>query len=203
MYNTNSLFLEVHNHDIEENGCPAVFIKSKNKAHMKKILQTALAGIFSFFISCNDAGNENEASGTDTSMSAADTTPAPAPSTTMMKTLQLTSAQEVPANNSTATGTADVSYNKETKTLSYTVNYSGLTGDATMAHIHGTAAKGANAGVKQDLTPVLKKSASGSFVDSVKVGDQIKEDSLLSGFYYFNIHTKKNPGGEIRAQIEF
>jgi hypothetical protein len=40
--------------------------------------------------------------------------------------------------------------------LSYTVNYSGLTGDATMAHIHGTAAKGANSGVKRDLTPMLK-----------------------------------------------
>lgn len=170
---------------------------------MKKILQAAFAGIVSLCISCNDAGNEDEAGGADTAMSSADTTPAPAPSMTMTKSLQLTSAQEVPANNSTATGTADITYNKETKTLSYTVNYSGLTGDATMAHIHGTAAKGANSGVAHDLTPVLKKSASGSFVDSVKIGDQIKEDSLLSGMYYFNIHTKKHPGGEIRGQIEF
>ena len=129
--------------------------------------------------------------------------PAPAASAPMTKTLQLSSSQEVPANDSKGTGTADVSYNKETKMLTYTVNYSGLTGDATMAHIHGTAPKGTNAGVKKDLTPVLKKSASGSFVDSVQIGDQIREDSLLSGMYYFNIHTKKNPGGEIRAQIEF
>ena len=171
---------------------------------MKKILQTALAGIVSFCISCNDASNENEASATDTSMSStAETTPAPAASAPMMKTLQLSSAQEVPANDSKGTGTADVSYNKETKMLSYTVNYSGLTGDATMAHIHGPAAKGANSGVKRDLTPMLKKAASGSFVDSVMVGQELKEDSLLSGMYYFNIHTKKNPGGEIRAQIEF
>ena len=167
---------------------------------MKKILQTTLAGIVSLFISCNDAGNENESSGTDTSMSMADTAPAPAAST---KTIQLTSAQEVPPNNSTASGSADVSYNKETKTLSYTVNYSGLSGDATMAHIHGPAAKGANSGVVHDLTPVLKKSASGNFSDSVKIGEKIKEDSLLAGSYYFNIHTKKNPGGEIRGQIEF
>ena len=167
---------------------------------MKKILQTTLAGIVSLFISCNDAGNENESSGTDTSMSMADTAPAPAAST---KTIQLTSAQEVPPNNSTASGSADVSYNKETKTLSYTVNYSGLSGDATMAHIHGPAAKGANSGVVHDLTSVLKKSASGNFSDSVKIGEKIKEDSLLAGSYYFNIHTKKNPGGEIRGQIEF
>jgi hypothetical protein len=171
---------------------------------MKKILQTAFAGTLVFFISCNNAGNENESAGTDTAMSSADTTPAPAASSApMTKTLQLSSSQEVPANDSKGTGTADVSYNKETKMLTYKIDYTGLTGDATMAHIHGTAAKGVNAGVAHDLTPVLKKSASGSFVDSVKVGDKIKEDSLLTGFYYFNIHTKKNPGGEIRAQIEF
>ncbi|HUQ66920.1 MAG TPA: CHRD domain-containing protein [Flavitalea sp.] len=173
---------------------------------MKKILYSALAGIVSFCISCNDSANQNENnnSGTDTSMSmATDTTPAHTASAPMTKTLQLSSSQEVPANNSKATGTADVSYNKETKMLTYTVNYSGLSGDATMAHIHGTAPKGSNAGVKKDLTSVLKKSASGSFVDSVQIGDQIKEDSLLSGMYYFNIHTKKNPGGEIRGQIEF
>jgi hypothetical protein len=171
---------------------------------MKKILQTAIAGSLVFCISCNDASN-NESAGSDTAMSSAttDTMPAAPASAPMTKTLQLSSSQEVPANDSKGTGTADVTYNKETKMLSYKVDYTGLTGDATMAHIHGTAPKGTNAGVAHDLTPVLKKSASGSFVDSVKVGDKIKEDSLLSGFYYFNIHTKKNPGGEIRAQIEF
>jgi hypothetical protein len=172
---------------------------------MKKILQTAIAGSLVFCISCNDAGSSNESAGSDTAMSSAttDTMPAAPASAPMTKTLQLSSSQEVPANDSKGTGTADVTYNKETKMLSYKVDYTGLTGDATMAHIHGTAPKGTNAGVAHDLTPVLKKSASGSFVDSVKVGDKIKEDSLLSGFYYFNIHTKKNPGGEIRAQIEF
>ena len=87
---------------------------------MKKILQATLAGIVSLCISCNDAGNENDAESTDTSMSSTDTTPAPAASAPMTKTVQLSSAQEVPANNSTATGTADISYNRETKTLSYT-----------------------------------------------------------------------------------
>jgi hypothetical protein len=73
-----------------------------------------------------------------------------------------------------------------------------------MAHIHGTAAKGANAGVKVDLTPKLEKETSGGFTDSVKIDDNgISEDSLMQGFYYFNVHTPKNPGGEIRAQIEF
>jgi hypothetical protein len=180
-----------------------VFLVTLNKAHMKKIVYTALAGVVSFCISCN-GGSNNESSATDTSASTADTTAsAPMASAPMTKTLELTGAEEVPANKSTGKGTAEVSYNKDTKTLSYSVNYSGLTGDATMAHIHGTAPKGQNAGPKVDLSPLLKKGQSGSFMDSVKVGDQIKEDSLLSGMYYINIHTKKNPGGEIRAQIEF
>lgn len=34
-------------------------------------------------------------------------------------------------------------------------------------------------------------------------GSAIKEDSLMAGMYYFNIHTAKYPGGEIRGQIEF
>lgn len=170
---------------------------------MKKFLQTALVGVVSLCISCNDGADNSEAASTDTASSTADATPAPAPSAPLMKTLQFSAANEVPPNNSTATGTADVTYNKETKMLSYSVNYSGLTGPATMAHIHGTAPKGVNSGVKHDLTSVLKKAASGSFVDSVKIGDGIVEDSLLSGFYYFNIHTDKNKGGEIRAQIEF
>lgn len=171
---------------------------------MKKMYYAALAGVVSFCISCNDGGNTNEGAEGDTASAMnADSMAAPAANATMTKSIQLTSAEEVPANKSTGSGTAQVSYNKDSKMLSYSVNYSGLTGDATMAHIHGPAPKGQNAGPKQDLSPLLKKGESGSFTDSVKIGDQIKEDSLLSGFYYINIHTKKNPGGEIRAQIEF
>lgn len=178
------------------------FLHSKNK-HMKKTLQVTLAGVVSLFIACGDAATDSESTAADTS-SASSTDAAPAPvNPVLTKTIQLSSGQEVPSNNSTATGSADISYNKDTKTLTYTVNYSGLTGEAAMAHIHGTAAKGANAGVVHDLTGVLAKAASGNFSDSVKVGDKINEDSLLTGFYYFNIHTKKNPGGEIRGQIEF
>jgi hypothetical protein len=172
---------------------------------MKKILLAALVGVVSFCISCNDNAENDDMDRSDTAASTADTTTPPSSATgnVVSKSIQLTSAQEVPANNSTATGTADVTYNKDSKMLSYTISWSGLTGDATMAHIHGPAAKGVNAGPKHDLTNVLKKSASGSFVDSVKVGDGINEDSLMSGMYYFNIHTKQHPGGEIRGQIEF
>lgn len=112
--------------------------------------------------------------------------------------------QQVPAKAVTATGTADVSYNKSTKVLSFTINWTGLSGEPTGSHIHGTAARGANAPVKFDFFDAISKTTSGSYSSTANVdGVKIKEDSLLAGFYYFNIHTVANPAGEIRGQIEF
>jgi Cu/Zn superoxide dismutase len=118
--------------------------------------------------------------------------------------LAVTGAQEVPGKTSPAAGTLDVSYDKVTKVLSFTVNYQGLTTAPTGAHIHGTAAKGTNAGIKYDFFSLFPKTQAGTFSNTVTVdGVKLKEDSLLLGFYYLNIHTSTNPGGEIRGQIEF
>ena len=118
--------------------------------------------------------------------------------------LAVTGAQEVPAKTSPASGTLDVTYNKATKKLSFTVVYQALTGVPTGAHIHGPAAKGANAGIKYDFFAIFPKTQAGTFSDKVVVdGVKLKEDSLLAGYYYVNIHTPTNPGGEIRGQIEW
>jgi Cu/Zn superoxide dismutase len=118
--------------------------------------------------------------------------------------LALSGNQEVPMRTTPATGTMDVSYNKTSRTLSFTVNWQNLTTAPVGSHIHGPAAKGVNAGVKFDFTTPLPKTASGTYNGSVVVdGTAIKEDSLLNGFYYVNIHTTTYPGGEIRGQIEF
>lgn len=169
---------------------------------MKRIVLPVLLGSAVLLFSCNDAANSDDAGGDTTSTMSQDTTSVT--SNVLTKTITLTGGEEVPANKTTGTGTANLTYDKDKKLLTYTLDWQGLTGAATMAHIHGTAAKGANAGPRRDLTGMLQKAASGSFSDSVMVdGNEIKEDSLLLGFYYFNIHTKANPGGEIRAQIEF
>jgi hypothetical protein len=119
------------------------------------------------------------------------------------KGLVMNAAQEPNGNTSTATGTIDVTYNKTTKVMNFSLAFANLTGNAVAAHIHGTAARGLNAGVKHPLDP-FPSATSGTFAGSVTVDNTtIKEDSLLAGFYYFNIHTPTNPGGEIRGQIEF
>ncbi len=176
---------------------------------MKPFFFSAMISSLVIMSACNNANNNgnnddsskvstNESSGTDSNSSSDDN------KVVSKKGLPLSSKQEVPNNNSAASGTFDVTYNKDSKMLTYTINWTGLTDKPIMSHIHGTAAKGANAGVKHDFSNLLPKTTSGNFSDSVKVdGVAIKEDSLLSGFYYINIHTPKNQGGEIRGQIEF
>lgn len=118
--------------------------------------------------------------------------------------LPLSGSQEVPAKQTQATGWADVSYNKTTHMLTFTLNWANLTGNPTGAHIHGTAARGTNAGIKFDFFSLFPKTPSGTYSASVLVdGVSINENDLLNGLYYFNIHTPTNPGGEIRGQIEF
>jgi CHRD domain len=103
---------------------------------------------------------------------------------------------EVPANTSTATGSADVDYDAATKKLTYTLTYSGLTGPATAAHFHGPAEAGKNAGVKVPIANPTSSPVEGS----ATLTDEQAAD-LQAGKYYINVHTAANPGGEIRGQI--
>ena len=110
----------------------------------------------------------------------------------------------MPVKDTPAKGKMDITYNKKTKVLTYSLSWSGLTGNIIGSHIHGTAPRGVNAGIKHDFTALIPKTTSGTFSNSVVVDEvAIKEDSLLLGYYYINIHTPMNPGGEIRGQIEF
>ena len=108
----------------------------------------------------------------------------------------LKASEEVPPNPSKGIGTLQATYDTATKRLSYTVNYSGLTGNATAAHFHGPADPGKNAGI---VVPAL-----GSVASPVK-GTATLTDAqaadLIAGKWYFNIHTEANKPGEIRGQV--
>jgi hypothetical protein len=103
---------------------------------------------------------------------------------------------EVPANASTATGTADVDYDPASKKLSWKLTYTGLSGPATAAHFHGPAEAGKNAGV---AVPIPNQ-ASSPVEGSATLTDTQAAD-LMAGKYYVNVHTAANPGGEIRGQV--
>jgi hypothetical protein len=115
--------------------------------------------------------------------------------------LTMSGSQEVPASGSSATGTVDANYNRLTKTLTYKITFSGLSGNATASHIHGLAEPGINAPVLQSFSP-FPAATSGTYSGSLLIdGVKFTEENLLAGRYYFNIHTAAKPGGEIRAQL--
>ena len=108
----------------------------------------------------------------------------------------LDAAQEVPPTTSSATGKADISFDTETKMLEWTLDYSGLSGDATGAHFHGPAAAGENA----DVAVPIPDPASGSKGSATLTDAQAAD--LMAGKYYVNVHTAANAAGEIRGQVE-
>jgi hypothetical protein len=107
----------------------------------------------------------------------------------------LNGSQEVPANGTAGTGTATATYDSSSKIIKWTVSYSGLTGPATMGHIHGPADPGKNAPV---VVPFAN--AASPIEGSATLTDAQAAD-LLAGKYYVNVHTAENKGGEIRGQL--
>jgi len=97
---------------------------------------------------------------------------------------------------SSGSGSATMTLDVATLELGYTVDYKDLSGPATMAHIHGPADPGANAGV---IVPLTVASAT-QLAGKVTLTDAQVAD-LKAGKYYVNIHTAANKGGEVRGQI--
>ena len=110
-------------------------------------------------------------------------------------TATMNGATEVPPKTTDAKGTATASLDTVTKALTYDVEYTGLTGAATAAHLHGPAEPGANAGVVVPFpTPASPIKGTTTLTDA-QMAD------LMAGKWYANVHSAANPGGEIRGQL--
>lgn len=110
---------------------------------------------------------------------------------------KLTAAQEVPKQVVVNTkGTGLFSASLQGKKLTWKLTFSGLTGPATAAHIHlGAMGKAGN------VVVVLCAST----CKSGKTGTAMLSSALVSALskhlLYVNVHTAKNPAGEIRGQL--
>jgi hypothetical protein len=162
--------------------CP-FYIKLFNMKKLTKLLSVAVLMSTVFFTSCDKDDDDNPVVTSNNTMSG---------------------SQEVPAVATTATGSINLSYNKSTKQLTYTVTWNGLSGPATAMHFHGPAVAGVSAGVLIGVTG-FTAAASGNATGTLTVpntGTALETD-LLAGKWYFNVHTAANPSGEIRGQIVF
>jgi hypothetical protein len=120
----------------------------------------------------------------------------PALASTETFTADLKGSSEVPPTDSKGNGAVDATYDTASKKLSWTISYSGLTGNAAAAHFHGPADPGANAPPVVPITGKLTSPITGSAtLTNAQAAD------LEAGKLYFNIHTAAHKNGEIRGQL--
>jgi hypothetical protein len=105
----------------------------------------------------------------------------------------LSGANEVPAVSTSASGSGTVTVSEHAVSARITVT--GM--NATAAHIH-MGAPGANGPVIVPFT----KSGDNTFVapEGAKMTDE-QYEAYKRGNTYVNVHSARNPGGEVRAQL--
>ena len=108
----------------------------------------------------------------------------------------LCAGQEPTANTSTAVGAAAISVNRLKTDVAVNLVTSGLTGNATAAHIH-KGLKGVNGAVYVGFTLNGNNTVNGVYALPTSGGG----DSIINGQTYANVHTTANAGGEIRGQV--
>jgi len=109
----------------------------------------------------------------------------------------MNASSEVPPNTTSGTGSATVTL--DGNKITWNVTFTGLSGPATAAHIHGPAPAGKNAGVLVWLSTKGKPATSPLTGSATLTAAQASD--LMNGQCYVNVHTAKNPGGEIRGQL--
>jgi hypothetical protein len=112
----------------------------------------------------------------------------------------LSAAQERPkpkgkVRRARGTFTATVTKSGTSGEIAWRLTFSRLTGRATAAHIH-RGARGRSGPVIVSLCAPCRSGASGRATLSPSV-----LQALEAGTAYVNVHTKRNPAGEIRSQI--
>ncbi|RKU02594.1 CHRD domain-containing protein [Burkholderia sp. Nafp2/4-1b] len=116
---------------------------------------------------------------------------------TVRLSASLQPSSEVPPTTTKGSGGVAATYDTATHMLEWTATYEHLTGPATAAHFHGPAPVGQNAGVQ---VPIPKDQLASPIKGSKELTDAQVTD-LMGGKWYFNVHTKEHPSGEIRGQM--
>lgn len=116
----------------------------------------------------------------------------------------LSGANEVPPVNTTGSGTAAITYNQGTRTISYVITWQlgSTTATTTGMHFHGseTGSNSTNSPIVIEITG-FSGASSGTISGTTRALTDIENNQLLAGKWYVNIHSSTAPGGEIRGNI--
>jgi len=113
----------------------------------------------------------------------------------------LTGGREVPSNDSAANGHVEATLDTASNTLTWTCTYSGLTGAPIGAHFHGPVSYiGATSEENAPIQVGTPGNLASPFKGSAAI-DATQAQDLRIGRWYFNLHSPKFPGGEIRGPV--
>ena len=113
----------------------------------------------------------------------------------------LSGAQEVPANASTARGFGVVTLTNNETQIFVALNFSGLGSNQTAAHIHSPGAPGVNAPIILNIGS--RGTTFGNFTPQAFISvTPAQVADLKAGLWYFDVHSAVFPEGEIRGQIK-
>jgi hypothetical protein len=105
---------------------------------------------------------------------------------------------EQAGTGSPATGTGIVTFDTDTRLLSWEITWTPLEGMTNNAHFHGPAPPGKTAGVQVDIGAIsglVSPSIGSATISETQAAD------LLAELYYINIHSTVFTAGEIRGQV--
>lgn len=140
---------------------------------------------------------------------------------------ELIGYEEVPAVSSTGSGEFKAKVSQDENSFDYQLSYEDLEGTVTQSHIH-FGQMGVNGGISIWLcqtatnpspvptTPTCPGPNSGMVTGTVSAADVIGPagqgiaagefaeilNAIRQGISYANVHSSRNPGGEIRGQIQ-
>jgi hypothetical protein len=136
------------------------------------------------------------------------------PSAIRVFTVQLSALNEVPPvgnAESTARGTAVITFNTDANTVDFNVSLNGFTAtsNVTAAHIHGpNAPAGVNAGVLVNTglpsgsVGLVNGAGTFSLTQGTASAATIQQILATPQNFYFNVHTTLNGGGAVRGQLQ-
>lgn len=171
-------------------------IRARTLLSLAAVVAATLAG----------CGSSKKTSTTQTSKTPTSTAPAATTSTAgksyvLAATLMPGADVPRPKDAAGAHGTfaATITLHGTTGTLAWMLSFSHLSGPATAAHVH-VGPPGKAGPVAIPLCGPCKSPDRGSFSGPIGGNTQLL-GALLHGGAYVNVHTKLNPGGEIRGQL--